>query len=187
MTKEEEKKYNIIKKVVNKEMTRKEAMFELNLSRQQIYKHIIIFNEQRKNEFVHKNRGRTSMKKINKDIINELKFLFLDEYYDFNIEAFYEEITEKEKYKGKYEISYSTLYNAFLNDDIISPIAHKGTVKLYNDKMKSANQNKENILLEEKKEMMESRLIAWEKARPRKASNLFVFGQEVQMDACEKI
>ncbi len=187
MTKEEDKKYNIIKKVVNGEMTRKEAMFELNMSRQQIYRLIIIYNEQGKNGFIHKNRGRTSKKKIDKNIINELKLLYLDEYYDFNIQAFYEEITEKEKYKGKYEISYSTLYNAFLNDDIISPIAHKGTVKLYNEKMKSANQEDENILSEEKKEMMESRLIAWEKARPRKSSNMFVFGQEIQMDACEKI
>ena len=40
---------------------------------------------------------------------------------------------------------------------------------------------------EEKIELFESRQISFEKAHTRRASNLFVFGQEVQMDACEKI
>ena len=54
------------------------------------------------------------------------------DYYDYNFTAFYDELSEKEKYKGKYDISYSTLYREFLNDDIISPISHKETIKLYN-------------------------------------------------------
>ena len=59
--------------------------------------------------------------------------------------VFYDELTENKKYKGKYDISYSSLYNAFLNDDIISPIAHKGTIKLYNKRMNNTNKRKKVI------------------------------------------
>ena len=77
------------------------------------------------------------------------------------------------------------MYNAFLNDDIISPIAHKRTIKLYNDKMNKAIKNKDEIL-QEKIELFHSRQIAFENAFTRKSSNMYGFGQEVQMDACEK-
>ena len=178
--------YDIIDKVVNGELTRKEAMSELNKSRQQIYRLINIYHNEGQDGFIHKGRGKISEKKIDQIIIDELKQLYLDEYYDYNFQAFYDELTENKKYKDKYNISYSSLYNIFLNDDIISPIAHKETVKLYNEKMKNAINNKEDIP-EEKVELFESRLITFEQAHTRRSSNMFAFGQEVQMDACEKI
>ena len=178
--------YEIIEKVVNGNITRKEAMFKLNKSRQQIYRLINIYHLKGKNGFIHGNRGKKSEKRIKREIIEELENLYLDEYYDFNFEAFFEEINEKEKYKGKYDISYSSLYNYFLNDDIISPIAHKGTIKLYNERMNNAINNNEKIQ-EEKIELFQSRQIAFEQAHIRRSSNMFGFGQEVQMDACEKM
>ena len=186
LNEEETKKFNTIKKVINNEMTRKEAMIELNKSRQQIYRLIKIYNQNGKNGFIHKNRGKVSEKRIKENIIAELEQLYLDEYYDYNFIAFYDELSENEKYKGKYDISYSSLYNKFLDDDIISPIAHKGTIKLYNEKMNNAIKNKDNIQ-EEKIELFQSRQIAFEKAHTRRSSNMYVFGQEVQMDACEKV
>jgi transposase len=181
------KKFNTIEKLEKGGMTRKEASRELDISLRQIDRLRKVYLEKGKDGFIHKNRGKKSNKKISNEIIEEIEQLYLDEYFDFNIEAFYEEIISKEKYKDKYDISYSTLHQKFLNDDIISPIAHKGTVILYNEKMKSATENNDNVLSKEKKELIESRIIAWEKARPRKSSNLYSFGQEVQMDACEKM
>lgn len=78
------------------------------------------------------------------------------------------------------------MYRSFLNDDIISPIAHKGTIKLYNERMNNAINNKEEIQ-EEKVELFQSRQITFEQAHTRRSSNMFGFGQEVQMDACEKV
>ena len=127
--------FEVIEKVVKNEMTRKEAMYELKKSRQQIYRLIKIYNDFGKEGFIHKNRGNIPINKIKQSIIEELENLYLTEYYDYNFEAFYDELNENKKYKGKYEISYSTLYNRFLNDDIISPLAHKETNKLYNEKM----------------------------------------------------
>ena len=177
--------FNTIEKIAKKEITRKDAMFELNKSREQVYRLLKAYNENNYDYFIHKNRGRTSLKKIDSKIIEEIKQLYLEEYYDYNFTAFYEEITEKEKYKGKYDISYSSLYNAFLNDDIISPVAHKGTIRLYNEKMNKAIEIKE--VQEEKVELFQSRQIAFEKAHIRRSSNMYAFGQEVQMDACEKV
>ena len=146
----------------------------------------IAYKECGESGFVHGNKGKECSFKIKKTIIEELENLYLDEYYDFNFQAFYDELNENKKYKGKYDISYSSLYNAFLSDDIISPIAHKGTIKLYNEKMNNAINNKE-VIKEEKVELFQSRQIAFEKARIRRTSNRYAFGQEVQMDASPKI
>ena len=65
----EQRKYEIIGKVVNGELTRKEAMFELNKSRQQIYRLIQIYEEQGEQGFIHKNRNKKSIRKINQSKI----------------------------------------------------------------------------------------------------------------------
>ena len=59
----EQKKYDIIEKVVLGNITRKEAQYELNLSRQQIYRLINIFNTEGKSGFCHKNRGKNNITK----------------------------------------------------------------------------------------------------------------------------
>ncbi len=178
--------FDTIENVVNGNKTRKEAMIELNKSRQQIYRLILLYYSEGKEGFVHKNRGKSNVNKIDREIIETLENLYLLEYYDYNFEAFYDELNENKKYKGKYNISYSSLYREFLNDDIISPIAHKGTIKLYTEKINNAISNNE-VIQEEKVELFQSRKIAFEQAHIRKSNNRYVFGQEVQMDACEKI
>ena len=180
LNEKEQKIFDIIDKIVNGTLTRKEAMFELNKSRQQIY------NENGKEGFIHKNKGKIPSNKLDTNFIKKLENLYLNEYYDYNFQAFYEELNENEKYKGKYDISYSSLHMHFLNDDIISPTAHKETIRLYNERMNNAINNKEDIK-EEKVELFQSRQISFEKAHIRRSSNMYAFGQEVQMDASPKI
>ena len=176
----ERKTYEVIKKVIDGEITRKEAMEQLQRSRQQIYRFIKIFYTEGEQGFVHKGRGKVSCNKKDNNMIKELETLYLNEYYDYNFEAFYEEI------ESKYDISYSLMVSEFKKDDIISPLAHKETIKLYNEKMNKAI-NDEVQMQEEKIELFQSRQITFEKAHTRRSSNMFGFGQEVQMDACEKI
>lgn len=184
MNQKEKDKFNIIEKVIKGEMTQKEAIADLKISRQQVYRLIKIYHEKGECGFVNGNRGKINPNKFDDQLLDEIKQIYYSEYYDYSIIAFYEVINEK--YKDKYAISYSTLYRMFLNDDIISPLAHKRTIKLYNEKMKKAINDNE-IIQEEKKELYQSRQIAIEKAHVRKSSNMFGFGQEVQMDACEKV
>ena len=182
----EVKKYNTIEKLVKGKLTRKEAAYELNLSLKQIDRLRVIYHTNGKDGFIHKGRGKIPHNKKIYLIIEELKQLYLEEYYDYNFEAFYDELMENKKYKDKYNISYSALYKGFLSDDIISPIAHKGTIKLYNEKMNNAISSNEDIQ-EEKVELFHSRQIAFEKAHIRRSSNMYAFGQEVQMDASPKM
>lgn len=88
---------------------------------------------------------------------------------------------------GVYNISYDAMLKRFTQDDIISPLAHKKTVKLYKEKMNEIIKVNDSTIIEEKVNLFKSRIIEVEKAHPRRANNLYVFGQEVQMDACQKI
>ena len=176
----ERKKLEVIRKVISKEMTIKEATCELGLSRQQIHRLINVYKKEGESGFAHKNRGKTPSNKIDCKIIEEIQQLYLDDFYDHNYEHFLEEI------KDRYSISYPSLYRCLSSDDIISPLAHKETIKLYNERMEKAINDEEKIQ-EEIVELFQSRQIAFEKSHTRRSSNNYGFGQEVQMDACEKI
>ena len=178
----ENKKYNIIEKVINGTMTRKEAMCELKKSRQQIYRLINLYYSKGKEGFIHGNRGKNNPNKIDNNLIKKLEELYLKDCYDFNFEQFYEE-----EIFGKYDISYDAMLKRFTSDDIISPLAHKKAIKDYNQKMQSIIDNKDDSSKDSKIELYKSRMIEVEKAHIRRSSNLYVFGQEVQMDACEKL
>ena len=182
LNEKEQKTFTIIEKIINNEMTRKEAMCELNLSRQQIYRLINLYHSEGKDGFVHKNRGKANPNKKDKNLIKELEELYLEKHYDFNFIHFYEDYVF-----GKYDISYDVMLKKFTQDDIISPLAHKKTVKLYKEKMNEVIKDDNSDIREEKIELFKSRILEAEKAHPRKSSNLYSFGQEVQMDACNKM
>lgn len=176
----ERRKYETIDKVFKGDMTRKEASIELDLSLRQIDKLKIKYILYGEKGFIHGNRGKPNLNKKDDTLINELEELYLNDFYDFNFEQFYERIY------GKYDISYDAMLKRFTQDGILSPLAHKKTLKDYNETMKEAIKSKDENIHQDKIELYKSRMIAFEKAHTRKSSNLFVFGQEVQMDACEK-
>lgn len=173
-------KFDTISKLISKEITTKEAMIKLDLTERQIYRLKKIYHEHGEEGFIHGNHGRANPNKKNDSLINELEELYLSEFYDFNFEQFYEKISRK------YNISYDVMLKRFTSDGILSPLAHKKTLKDYKETMKEAIANKNEDIGQEKIELYKSRIIAFEKAHTRRSSNLFVFGQEVQMDACEK-
>ena len=67
----EKNKFDIISKVVSKEITIKEAMDKLNLTERQIYRLKKIYIEHGEKGFIHKSRGKENPNKIN----NDLKYL----------------------------------------------------------------------------------------------------------------
>ena len=179
LTEKENTTYETIDKVIKGTITRKEAMAQLHRSRQQVYRLIKIYNQYGEEGFIHKGRGKISPNRKDAQLIDKLENQYLTEYYDYNFEAFFEKIQDK------YNISYDTMLKHFTADDIISPLAHKKTIKLYNEKMKAQLDNGEQKD-DNKVELFKSRMIEVEKAHIRRSSNLYCFGQEVQMDAsCE--
>ena len=182
LNKKEQQKFDTIGKVVKGLTTRKEASLELKLSLKQIDRLKKIHIEQGEKGFIHKNRGKENPNKKSNELISELEDLYLDQHFDFNFEHFYEECVF-----SKYDISYDTMLKQFKNDDIISPLAHKKTIKEYKDKMNIVIKENYFANKEKKIELYKSRIIESEKAHPRKSNNLYSFGQEVQMDACNKM
>ncbi len=182
LNEQERKKYTIIEKLENGQLTRKEASDELQISLRQIDRLRTIYHIYGEQGFIHKNRGKENPNKKSNDLITKLEELYLEKHYDFNFEHFYEE-----HIYGKYDISYDTMLKRFTKDDIISPLAHKKTVKLYKEKMKTVVKNNNSDEKEKNIELFKSRIIESEKAHPRRSNNLYVFGQEVQMDACNKM
>lgn len=182
LNEKERKKYETIEKVINGIMTRKEAMVELSVTRQQIYRLIIKYHTDGESGFSHKNKNKIPTNKKDRNLIEELENLYIENHHDFNFEHFYEDHVF-----GKYDISYNVMLKRFTEDDIISPLAHKKTIQLYKEKMKTVIKEDSSDTKEEKVELFKSRIIEAERAHPRKSSNLYVFGQEVQMDACEKV
>ena len=173
----DKEKIETIKMVVDGTMARKEASLKIDKSLRQIDRLKKIYLEEGENGLIHKNRGKENPNKTDDNIIQDLETLYLDEYYDYNFEQYYEVINLN------YSISYDVMLKRFTKDDIISPLAHKKTVKEYTEKMKYIEEEPED----KKIEVYRSRIIEIEKAHMRRSSNLFVFGQEIQMDACEKI
>lgn len=176
------KKIDIIQKVISKEINVKKATEILNLSERQIYRLKKLYEDEKEKGFIHKNRGKANPNKISNDLIEKLENLYLEKHHDFNFEHFYEDHVY-----GKYTISYDAMLKRFTQDDIISPLAHKKTIRVYKEKMKEVINNDIPEVKEDKIELFKSRIIEAEKAHPRRSNDLYVFGQEVQMDACQKL
>ena len=180
MNEKEELKYITTRKIINNEITIKEAMYILNQSRRNVNRLINKYKTEGKDGFIHKNKGKENKNKKSDKIINDLENLYLKEYYDYNFTAFYDEIYEK------YDISYDVMLKAFKKDDIISPLSTKKTIRLYNENIKKTIKDNK-IENKEKIKLYKNRIIEAEKAHIRRSSNLYAFGQEIQMDACFKL
>ena len=77
MNKQEQHKYEIIKKLVGGEITIKEAMLELNQSRRNINRLKNKFISEGENGFIHKNKGKNNKNKKYKQVIENLENLYL--------------------------------------------------------------------------------------------------------------
>lgn len=171
----EKKKYDVISDVVNGIKTKKEAEKDLELSRKQINRLIVKFNEEGRKGFIHKLRGRKSTRKTPDEEKNKIINLYLTEYYDYNFSHFYY------KTRDQYESSFQNVCNILTEADIISPEAQRKTVKEYNAKMRMAI--KENKINDEQKELFDKRIKLEKEKSVRKSTLLYHFGQEIQMDA----
>ena len=165
----------IIKKVINKELTQKEAAFKLDITDRQVRRLVAKYKNNGESAFIHKNINNQYAKKISSDISNEIVENYLNEYSDYGFSHYYEE-------QGyKYGISFSAMIDIFITNDIISPYAHHKTVKLYNEKMKKSILEK-SITIEQEKLFEQRKQEEFEK-HIRKSTLHYSFGQEIQMDA----
>ena len=166
----------IIKKVISKELTQKDAALKLGITDRQVRRIITKYNDIGEDAFIHKNVGKPSHnKKIPEDISTEIINDYLTNFSDYGFTHFYEE-------QGyKYGISSSTMITIFTNNDIISPYAQHKTVKLYNENMKKAI--RDNSITESQEKLFKQRKQEEFEKHIRKSTLNYSFGEEVQMDA----
>lgn len=165
----------IIKKVISKELTQKEAALKLNITDRQIRRLITKYKDLGDEAFIHKNLNNQNAKKIPDDISTEITNDYLTNFSDYGFTHFYEE-------QGyKYGISFPAMITIFKNNDIISPYAQHKTVKLYNESMKNAI--KDRTITKAKKDLFEQRKQEEFEKHIRKSTLHYSFGQEIQMDA----
>ena len=167
----------IIKKVIAKELTQREAASKLEITDRQIRRLIVKYKTIGEDAFVHQNANKPSHnnKKISEDLSNAIINDYLNNYSDYGFTHFYEE------HGFKYGISFSTMNTIFLNNDIISPFAQHKTIKLYNETMKNAI--KEKRITEPQEKLYKQRKQEEFEKHIRKSTLHYSFGQEVQMDA----
>ena len=173
---DKERYSSIIEKVINKKLTQKEAASILEITDRQVRRLITKYKENGDDAFIHQNSGKLSHNKtISKELANEIVENYLSEFSDFGFTHYYEE-------QGyKYGISFQSIINIFIKNEIISPYAHRKTVKLYNENMKSAI--RENIITENQEKLFEERKQEEFEKHVRKSNLHLAFGEEVQMDA----
>lgn len=175
LNEKEKKKVTIIQKLISQELTSKEAAIELEISIRQINRLKRKYIDLGETAFIHKNRGRTSDKKIPDNKKEEIVTLYLSEYFDYNFSHFYEEVSDK------IDVSFMTMCNILNEYDIISPEAQHKTIKLYNAKMRKAI--RENSITEKQEVIYKKRIELEKEKHVRRSTLLYCFGQEIQMDA----
>jgi len=176
----EQEKYEVIKCIVDGNMTKHTAEFKLGLSRRQINRLIINYKEFGKQAFRHKSRGRKSNNATPMATKKKICELYLsDDYCESNFQHFTELLEEHHKIK----LSRTTIAQILREDDIISPKAHRKTKRAFRNELR---RKQDDVKTKNEKLKIEDKIIALEYAHPNKSRKKY-FGELVQMDASKDI
>lgn len=175
LTMNEQKKYEVIKSLVDHNGNKNRAAVELGCSRRHINRLIKKYKEQGKEAFIHGNKGRKPVHAISKEKIAEIITLYNNKYWDANFSYACELLEAHDGIK----ISASSLRKILYKEFILSPRSTKKTrkqmAKILKDMHKEAKSKKE-------KESLQANIIAIEDAHSRRPRSAY-FGEMIQMDA----
>ena len=137
LTMNEQKKYEIIKKLVETNGNKNRAAVELGCTRRTIDRLINAYRQNGKAAFSHGNKGRTPSHAISNDLKLQIHLLYQNKYFDSNIRH----LTELLKKHENICLSEGTIRTILLEKDILSPKAHKTTKRALKEKLKAMQQN----------------------------------------------
>lgn len=173
----EQKKYDVIKELVDHNGNKGRAALKLGISKRQINRLIIKYKNDGKSAFVHGNRGHVPTKALDKSITEDIILLYKTKYYDFNFNHFKDFLEEKENITVSYNFIYKTLTKA----GILSPKARKKTKRKYVEQ-KLFKENKINMSMDnEQIETIISHEVALENSHPRGEKPKY-FGEIIEQD-----
>lgn len=175
LTMNEEKRYEVIKKLVDTNGNKKNAALKLSCSVRHINRMIAGYKRDGKSFFIHGNRGRTPVHALTKEIKQTVLDLYRTKYFDTNFTHCIELL---EKYEG-ISISVSTLNSILEKEFILSPKATRLKKRKTKQKLKHLKtQTKSKKILAE----LQSNIVAIEDAHSRRPRCAY-FGEMLQMDA----
>lgn len=176
LTMKEEVKYNVIKRLVETNGSKKRASIRLDCTIRHIDRMIAGYNQQGKEYFLHGNRGRTPSHALSEETKTVIEDLYISKYFDCNYTNFTEFLAENENIF----ISVDEARMILMSKYILSPRAHKSTRKRLRKKLK---EELDRAKIKSEKAKIQSNIVAVEDAHPRQPKCQY-FGEEIQMDAC---
>lgn len=173
----EQEKYEVIKELVDHNGNKNRASKRLNLSRRQIDRLIIIYKEKGKSGFIHGNRSRKPVNKLDKSISEDIILLYKTKYQEWNFNHFKDFLASEENIK----VSYDFIYKTLSKEEILSPLANKKTKRDF-IKQKLLKEKKINLAMDNDEiENIVNYEIALEDSHPRGEKPKY-FGELIEMD-----
>lgn len=172
---DEQKKYEVIKKLVDENGNKNRAAMTLNITRRQVNRLIIAYKERGKDAFVHGNRGRKPATAIPDDIRERIIGLYQTKYYDANFAHFTELLDSHECIS----VSAGTVASILEEKYILSPKVTKAKKKRI---AKELRQKQAAARTQKEKDEIQRNIVAVEDAHTRRPRCAY-FGELEQMDA----
>lgn len=172
---DEQKKYEVIKSLVDHGGNKDRAALTLGISKRQVNRLINAYKEKGKAAFLHGNRGRkpvtTTDQKTRQDVVD----LYRTKYYDANF-THYTELLQKNE---GISLSTSTVASILEASGILSPRVTKAKRKRI---QKQLIEDKKAAKTKKEADRIQANLVAVEDAHSRRPRCAY-FGELVQMDA----
>ena len=173
----EQKKYEVIKELVDHNGNKNRASKKLGISRRQIDRLIIIYKEKGKAGFVHGNRTRKPINALNKSISEDIILLYRNKYQDWNFSHFKEFLKKDENI----DVSYDFIYKTLTKTGILSPKARKKTKKEFKKKQLSEEKKINYAMSDEQINYIVNHEMSLEDSHPRCEKPKY-FGEVIEQD-----
>lgn len=175
----EEKKYKVIKKLVETNGNKKRAAIELDVTVRQINRMIAGYKAYGKEFFIHGNRGRQPQHTLSFELKQHIIDLYTSKYWDCNYRFFTELLAKHENIN----VSESVVRKILIEQYLISPKCRRKTKRRIKKKLE---QKKEIATSKKEIGVIQANIVALEDAHPSQPRSTY-FGEELQMDACEHL
>ncbi len=172
---DEQKKYQVIKKLVESQGNKDRAAITLGISRRQVNRLIIAYKEKGKAAFVHGNRGRKPAITTPGKVRNTVVDLYRTKYYEANFVHFTELLQRNEGIS----LSVSAVTNFLEAENILSPRVTKAKKQRIK---KELEQKKASAKTKKLADEIQANIVAVEDAHSRRPRCAY-FGELAQMDA----
>lgn len=171
----EQKKYEVIKKLVETNGNKQRAAVTLGCSVRTINRLIQRYHEGGKQAFQHGNRSRKPACTIADSVRSEILCLYDNKYDGANFRHFAQLLLENEDIR----VSDTFLRNLFFEEGILSPKARKATKKKMKERLKK---QKENAKSAKQQAELQKAIALVDDPHPRRPRCAY-FGEMLQMDA----